>query len=112
MDKLEAIEELKDYGIDIIDNSYEGIKKFKIVLGVEFHDDGSWFLESLDSRTGGCNSDLASGNNLIEILTPLKEYRDMFLKAIKEEKVKPKVKKIRKKVREKSFGEIYWDSIP
>ncbi len=87
MDKLEAIEELKDYGIDIIDNSYEDIKKFKIVLGVEFHEDGSWFLESIDSKTGGLNSDLASGMNLIKILTRLKKYRDLFLDAIKDDKI-------------------------
>lgn len=82
--KFTALEELEDLGMSIFDYSTEkepnGIKK--ICLYVQFYNDGSWVIDSMDEY--GMNSTIDSGADLRKILPKLKECRDLFLKALKE----------------------------
>ena len=79
------LDELEDMGFDILNNYKDengnyGIRK--IVIELQFYEDGSWCLDS--SGLDGMNATLDTGDNLIKILPTLKYCRDIFLKAIKE----------------------------
>lgn len=80
-----ALEELEDMGFEILNNYKDkdgnyGIRK--ISIDIQFYEDGSWCLDSGDSK--GINATLESGDSLIKILPTLKHCRDVFLKTIKE----------------------------
>lgn len=85
--KLTALEELEDMGFKIADYSTkedtDGLKK--IYLCIQFYDDESWVIDSMD-ETGGLNATLDSGMDLRKMFPILKECRDLFLKALKEKK--------------------------